>query len=95
MSISKDEVTYVAGLARLEFSDDETKKLQDELSAVLDYAESLNKLDTSKVKPTEHILPIQNVYRDDLVVDSLSLDKVLKNAPEKEKGAFKVPKVIE
>ncbi len=95
MSISKNEVTYVAGLARLEFSEEETEKLQDELSAVLDYAEALNKLDTSNTKPTEHILPMENVFREDIVVDSLDLDKVLQNAPEKEKGAFKVPKVIE
>ena len=95
MSISKEEVTYVAGLARLEFTEEETEKLQDELSAVLDYAESLNKYDVSNVKPTEHILPIENVFREDVVKESLDLDKVLKNAPDQESGAFKVPKVIE
>lgn len=95
MSISKDEVTYVAGLARLEFSPEETERLQDELSAVLEYADSLNKVDVSEVKPTEHILPVQNVFRKDEAKESLDLKKVLSNAPDQEAGAFKVPKVIE
>lgn len=95
MSISKDEVAYVAELARLSFSPEEVEKLQDELSAVLDYAQALDKFNLEDVKPTEHILPIQNVYREDVAEESLDLEKVLSNAPDSEAGAFKVPKVIE
>lgn len=95
MSISKDEVIYVADLARIYFTDEEVEKLQQELSAVLDYATALDKCDTSNIKPTEHILPIQNVYRKDEAKPSLPIEKVLANAPESEAGGFKVPKVIE
>lgn len=95
MSISKDEVKYVAELARLDFSEEEIEKLQNELSAVLDYAQALDKYNTDDVKPTEHILPIQNVFREDIAVESLPIEKVLANAPDSEAGAFKVPKVIE
>ncbi len=95
MSITKEEVTYVADLARLEFSDEEVERLADELGAVLNYAETLNKLDTSAVKPTEHILPVQNVFREDKVNPSLPIEEVLANAPESEAGCFKVPRVLE
>ena len=95
MKISKDDVTYVAELARLEFNPEEVEKLRGELSAVLDYADVLNKYDTSEVKPTEHILPIENVFRKDEAKPSLDLEKALSNAPDVENGAFKVPKVIE
>lgn len=95
MSITREEVTYVADLARIEFDDAQVEKLADELGAVLDYANKLNELDTSAVKPTEHILPVQNVFREDCVRESLPIEKVLANAPESETGCFKVPRVLE
>lgn len=95
MSITREEVTYVADLARIEFTEAETDKLAGELGAVLDYAATLNKLDTSKVKPTEHILPVENVFRKDKVKPSLPIEKVLANAPDAEAGCFKVPRVLE
>lgn len=95
MSISKEEVLYVADLARIAFTEEETEKLQQELSAVLDYAKALDQCDTTDIKPTEHILPIQNVFRKDEAKPSLPIEKVLENAPDSEAGGFKVPKVIE
>ncbi len=95
MSISKDEVKYVADLARLSFKEEEMRALEKELSSVLDYAAALSQLDTQSVKPTEHILPLQNVLRKDEVKPSLPREKALANAPEAENGGFKVPRVLE
>ncbi|MGI6108748.1 MAG: Asp-tRNA(Asn)/Glu-tRNA(Gln) amidotransferase subunit GatC [Eubacteriaceae bacterium] len=95
MKISKEEVAYVAGLARLSFNEEETEKLQEELSSVLDYVAALEKLDTTDVKPTEHVLELVNVLRPDVVGETLPIEKVLANAPESESNAFKVPRVIE
>ncbi len=95
MSITKEEVIYVADLARLTFDDAAVDKLSDELGAVLNYANKLNELDTSAVKPTEHILPVQNVFRKDEAKPSLPIEKVLANAPDTEAGCFKVPRVLE
>lgn len=95
MKLTKEDVVYVAELARLEFNDDELQVFGDQLTSILDYAEKLNQLDTSNVKPTAHVLPVNNVLRDDLVVPSLDRAKVLQNAPSQENGCFKVPKVIE
>jgi aspartyl-tRNA(Asn)/glutamyl-tRNA(Gln) amidotransferase subunit C len=57
--------------------------------------DQLNELDTSAVEPTSHVLPLKNVLREDEVGHSLSLDEVLANAPEHDKGHFVVPKIIE
>ena len=95
MKLTKEDVVYVAELARLEFHDDELKVLGDQLTSILDYAEKLNELDTSDVRPTAHVLPVNNVLREDVVTPSLDREKVLQNAPSQENGCFKVPKVIE
>ena len=95
MKISKEEVGYVADLARLSFDEAQTEKLQGDLSAVLDYVAALEKLDTTDVKPTEHVLELVNVLRPDVVGDTLPIDKVLANAPEAENNAFRVPRVVE
>ena len=95
MSISREDVTYVANLARIEFDESETERLENELGAVLDYMKTLSELDTTDVKPTEHILPVQNVFRKDEVKPSLPIEDVLANAPVSEAGCFKVPRVLE
>lgn len=95
MKISKEEVGYVADLARLSFDEAQTEKLQGDLSAVLDYVAALEKLDTTDVKPTEHVLELVNVLRPDVVGETLPIDKVIANAPEAENNAFRVPRVVE
>lgn len=95
MSISKEEVTYVADLARLELDDAATERMTDELGAVLEYVATLNEVDTEGVKPTEHILQVQNVFREDVVGESLPNDVALANAPVSESGCFKVPRVVD
>ncbi|MDD2414457.1 MAG: Asp-tRNA(Asn)/Glu-tRNA(Gln) amidotransferase subunit GatC [Eubacteriaceae bacterium] len=95
MSISRDEVSYVANLARLEFDDAAADRMAEELGSVLDYVATLNTLDTEGVKPTEHILKVQNVFREDVVGQSLPNDVALANAPESESGCFKVPRVVD
>lgn len=95
MSIAKETVTHVADLSRLEFSETETERLAMEMGDVLVYMETLNKLDTTGVKPTEHILPVQNVFRADEVKPSLPIEDVLANAPDADAGCFKVPRVLE
>ncbi|MPW24915.1 Asp-tRNA(Asn)/Glu-tRNA(Gln) amidotransferase subunit GatC [Alkalibaculum sp. M08DMB] len=95
MKLSIEDVVYVADLARLEFNDDELKIYCEQLTNILDYAEKLNELDTTNTQPTAHVLPINNVLREDIVLPSLDREKALQNAPSQENGCFKVPKVID
>ena len=93
--ITKKDVEYVAKLARLRLPEEEKEKFTEQLNQILKYVDKLNKLDTERVKPTSHVLPLKNVSREDQVGESLKVEKVLDNAPERARGFFKVPKVIE
>lgn len=95
MSIQSKDVEYVAKLARLNLSDQERETFTEQLNAILQYAEKLNELDTEGVEPTTHVLRLSNVMRDDVVHESLSQEKVFRNAPVEEDGQFKVPAVLE
>lgn len=95
MEITKNEVRHVADLARLKFTDEELDKFSVQLDSILRYVNKLDELNTDNVKPTAHIVPISNVFRDDVVKTSMNKEKVLMNAKEKEDGYFKVPKIIE
>lgn len=92
--LTKSEVEHVALLARLDLSEEETDLYTTQLAKILEYAAVLDRLDTSDVPPTAHVLPLQNVFREDLVGEHLTPDDVLANAPEKEEGFFKVPRII-
>ena len=93
--ITEETVDYIAGLARLHLQDAEAKKFARDLEAILHYVEKLNKLDVAGVKPTSHVLNVENVFRDDTVKPGLSQDQALAFSVDKLNGAYKVPKVIE
>lgn len=95
MAVTKRDVEKVAKLARLQFSEEEKEKLVAQLNRILKYMEKLNELDTTDVEPTTHVVPLKNVFRQDVVKPSLPREKALANAPAKEDGFFKVPKVID
>lgn len=95
MAVTKKDVDTIAALARLYFSEDEKEELTDILNSILDYFDKLSELDTEDVEPLTHILPVQNVMREDTVKKSLDRETALANAPEKSHGHFVVPKVIE
>jgi aspartyl-tRNA(Asn)/glutamyl-tRNA(Gln) amidotransferase subunit C len=95
MSIDKKTVEDVAHLARIELKEAELIKLSKQLEHILGFIDKLSKLDTENIAPTSHILPINNVLREDAPKESLPIGKTLLNAPSKEKNFFVVPKVIE
>lgn len=95
MSIQVNDVEHVAKLARLNLTEEERETFTGQLNAILQYAEKLNELDTEQVEPTTHVLHLSNVMREDEVKESLSQEKVFRNAPDEEDGQFKVPAVLE
>lgn len=95
MSIDRDTVKYAAHLSRIGLEPQELEKLAGQLKDILDFIDKLNKIDIKDIRPTSHILPINNVFRDDSPGESLPVEKVLMNAPQKAEGFFVVPRVIE
>jgi len=95
VGLSREEVRHVAELAKLGLTEEEKGLFSEQLSAILDYAERLQELDTEDVPPTAHSIPIQNVMRDDEVTPSYPREDILANAPQSEQGSFKVQAVLE
>jgi aspartyl-tRNA(Asn)/glutamyl-tRNA(Gln) amidotransferase subunit C len=95
MKITNKDVQQVALLSRLEIPTEDMEQVTGELNAILDYMLVLNRVDTTGIEPTAHVLPLQNVMRPDQVAPSLPRELALANAPEQEEGYFKVPKIME
>ncbi|MFD2638063.1 Asp-tRNA(Asn)/Glu-tRNA(Gln) amidotransferase subunit GatC [Piscibacillus salipiscarius] len=93
--ISKDQVKHVANLARLAINEEEAEKYSEQLSAIIDFSEQLNELDTSNVEPTTHVLDMKNVMRKDEPKEWISKEDALKNAPDKQDGQFRVPSILD
>ena len=95
MSLSSDEVRWVAHLARLELSDAELTTLTLQLSAIIDYVNQLRQVNTQGVEPLAHPLPIHNIFREDEPRPSLPVDEALTNAPDRRDDFYGVPAVLE
>jgi aspartyl-tRNA(Asn)/glutamyl-tRNA(Gln) amidotransferase subunit C len=93
--LTPDEVRHVAELAKLRLTEAEIAQFAGQLSAILDYAERLQEVDTSRVPPTPYVLPLANVMRDDEPAPGLTNDQALANAPDREDGFFRVRAVFE
>lgn len=91
----KINVEQVARLARLGLSEEEKALFAVQLSAILDFADNLKKLDTEALFPASHAIPVKNVFREDKVIPCENTDDILANAPEEEKHMFKVPRILE
>ena len=93
--IDQAQVKKVAKLSRLELTEGEIEEFTGQLSAILEYVEKMNELDTTGVEPLAHCLPIRNVFRKDFVKESLGTEKTLANAPQRNGEFFKVPKILD
>ncbi|MEW5921272.1 MAG: Asp-tRNA(Asn)/Glu-tRNA(Gln) amidotransferase subunit GatC [Bacillota bacterium] len=97
MKVSRKEVEHVAALARLAFSPEEVDLYTEQFNDILDYINRLNEVDLENVEPTSHVQSLNNVLREDCAVSSdlLLREAILREAPETERGLFKVPPVID
>lgn len=94
MKITKDEVLYVADLARLDLDEASIEKFAGQIGNILEYVNKLNEVDTEGIRPTSHAISLTNAFRDDEQRQSLDREQALVNAPEKDDGNFVVPKVV-
>ena len=95
MQITPDLIKYLEKLARITLTEDEEKKVGNELQDILTYIDMLNELDTDGVEAMSHCFPVTNVMREDEVQPSMSADEIAANAPESQDGCFVVPKTVD
>ena len=94
MALSQADVKKVASLARLEITDEEAKRLAEQLGQVLEYIEQLGEVDTEGVEPMAHAIEQVNVLAEDIAQESFPRDEMLKNAPLHDEECYRVPPVL-
>ncbi len=94
MKIKKSEVEHVAHLARLDISEALLEKFALQVGKILEYIDTLNEVNTDGIAGTSHAIFLTNAFREDNIKEHMQRDLALANAPEKEAGAFVVPKVV-
>lgn len=94
MKITREEVEHVARLAKLNLSEEELARMTGQLDNILVYVAKLDELDTEGVVPTTHAFSINNAFREDEVIESLSREEALANGPNENGEAFVVPRII-
>jgi len=95
MALSHETVRSIAELAKLQLTDDEVDLYSKQLSAILDYFEHLQQVDTSHIESTASVLPLKSVMRDDEVGEPLPPEDVIANAPDSEDNQFRVSAVLD
>ncbi|MFC1787465.1 Asp-tRNA(Asn)/Glu-tRNA(Gln) amidotransferase subunit GatC [Halobacteriota archaeon] len=91
--ITKKNVEHISWLARIKLTEEEKEKFTKQLNSILDYFETLDEVE-AVVPPTHHVLGLTNVFREDVVKKSISQEDALANAPKKERGYFKGPRIV-
>lgn len=94
MTSGSFDIAKVSALARINLSEQEQSRLGGQFVQILEYIDKLNKLDTSNVEPTSHVLTLQNVFRDDKPEKRFPETDYLSQAPSHDKGHYEVPKII-
>lgn len=95
MKITKETISKIAHLSRLEIDEEQAGKMSESLSDIVTWVEKLNELDTEGVEPLFTMSEEVNVWREDETGEHLDHDKALKLAPKKDSDYFRVPKVLE
>ena len=92
--ITREDVEHIGWLASIKIEDEEKDELVEQFNSILDYFHQLDEVDTEGVEPTYRVVDLYNVFRDDKTYKSLSQEEALKNAPRRENGYFKSPRIV-
>lgn len=95
MTIDRQQILKVAELARLELTEEEKTEFSLQLTEIINYVEKINELNTENIQPTDHIVELKNVFREDKVHKSIDRAEIEKIAPEYSDGHIVVPIIIE
>lgn len=94
MKLTREQVEHIAELAKLYLTEAEKESYREQLSAILEYADILQQLDTEAIPPTATVLPLHNVMRADEVTPSYPREDILANAPDVQDHCFRVKAIL-
>lgn len=89
------DIKYVAELARIQLTPEESEQFQKQLNTILESVKKLQDLNLEKIEPTAHAFPVYNIWRSDEEKDSLSVEAALKNAPNHSNDLILMPKIVD
>lgn len=92
--ITGEDVDHIGWLASIKVAEEEKEGFVASFNSVLDYFHQLDELDTEDVEPTYRVVDLTNVFREDEVTESMSQEESLSNAPRRENGYFKSPRIV-
>lgn len=95
MKLSLEQVEHIAELAKLRLTPEEKERYREQLSAILDYADTLQELDVAEVEPMAHAVVLTGIMRPDVPHESCPTQDILANAPDTEDGQFRVQAILE
>jgi aspartyl-tRNA(Asn)/glutamyl-tRNA(Gln) amidotransferase subunit C len=95
MSVTNEDIRYIAELARLRLDPEEMETIRRDLNNILEYMQKLSGIDTEGVEPLLHVLDMEPVSRPDVANPPLPHEEALKGAPDADSDYFRVPKVLE
>ena len=94
MEIKKEEILHIAKLASLKIKEEEIEDYRKNLQDILNFANTINSVDTSNVEETNGTSLNVNCFRNDEIVNFENKEGLMQNAPEQEQNMFKIPKVL-
>ena len=92
--ITRDDVEHISWLASIKISDEEKDEFVEQFNSILEYFHQLDEVETEGVEPTYRVVDLANIFREDTTSRSLSQEEALKNAPRRENGYFKSPRIV-
>jgi aspartyl-tRNA(Asn)/glutamyl-tRNA(Gln) amidotransferase subunit C len=92
--ITREDVEHISWLASIKIEDDEKDEFVEQFNSILEYFHQLDEVDTENVEPTYRVVDLYNVFREDEACKSLSQEEALKEAPRRENGYFKSPRIV-
>jgi len=93
--INREAVAHLARLAHIEMTDDELDKMAGELDVIVDSIKSVSEVAGDDIPATSHPIPLVNVFREDVVGQTLTNEQALSGAPDSAEGRFKVPAILD
>ena len=94
-AITSEQVAHLAMLAHIEMTEEELASLAAELDVIVDSVKSVSDAVSADIPATSHPIPLQNVFREDVVGETLTAEEALSGAPDAEDGKFKVPAILD
>lgn len=94
-AITSEQVAHLATLAHIEMTEEELASMAAELDVIVDSVKSVSDAVSADIPATSHPIPLQNVFREDVVGETLTAEEALSGAPDAEDGKFKVPAILD